>query len=320
MLVEIPTSHEGGDLILTKDGKEVRWKLGEEPQTTDKSEDLLFPETEIVQTKPTQHRWCMFFTDVEHQVEPVTKGVRMVLQFDVFVKEKFFHHENDSNSMTFKDSSDHNDYPSDGINEYDVTDFDSQPNMASDTIDIFERTRKLCNSGLHIAKQEVLDKIIEHILSKLPKDHGLAIPLFYQYTSQTIVPGRLKDIDHDLYQALLHADLTVGLTPIRLVSTTNEVDHPNILSFWIILLDDFPIFFREYEASSDTVLIKKMPYWPSSAPLTYVATGFENVKHLEYKDIIPTGNEPTHWENHYFAGAMIVFNMKAGKEKIDKMK
>jgi hypothetical protein len=39
---------------------------------------------EIIRTN-SYLKWIMFYTDVEHRVEPVLSGTRMVLQYDVMI-------------------------------------------------------------------------------------------------------------------------------------------------------------------------------------------------------------------------------------------
>lgn len=55
-VVFLPSAFEGGDLVVRQDGREFRINDGQ----------------------------CMFYTDCEHEVEPVTSGVRVTLQYDVF--------------------------------------------------------------------------------------------------------------------------------------------------------------------------------------------------------------------------------------------
>lgn len=55
-LVFMPSEFEGGDLVVRRDGREFRANEGA----------------------------CLFYTDCEHEVEPVTEGIRVTLQLDVF--------------------------------------------------------------------------------------------------------------------------------------------------------------------------------------------------------------------------------------------
>jgi hypothetical protein len=66
LLIEVKSAHTGGDLVLEHKGEEVRWSLEEKGV-----------------------KYIAFFTDVNHRVEPVLSGVRMVLQFDILIEEYF---------------------------------------------------------------------------------------------------------------------------------------------------------------------------------------------------------------------------------------
>jgi hypothetical protein len=56
----MPSHFEGGDLVVRRDGREFRTSSG----------------------------MCLFYTDCEHEVEPVTEGIRVTLQLDVFGRSK----------------------------------------------------------------------------------------------------------------------------------------------------------------------------------------------------------------------------------------
>jgi hypothetical protein len=70
LLVEIPSAHSGGDLVFDLGcGEEWRWCTST-------------PDTLDVENT----RWCAFYTDCIHRVEPVTSGVKVVMQFDILVE------------------------------------------------------------------------------------------------------------------------------------------------------------------------------------------------------------------------------------------
>lgn len=62
-IVFMPSHFEGGDLVVRRDGREFRADTGV----------------------------CLFYTDCEHEVEPVTEGIRVTLQLDVFGHSKTAH-------------------------------------------------------------------------------------------------------------------------------------------------------------------------------------------------------------------------------------
>ena len=65
LLIEVKSTHTGGDLVLEHNGKEFRWSLARKDDdgddSSDDNRDLL--------------RCIAFFTDVNHRVEPVLSGV-----------------------------------------------------------------------------------------------------------------------------------------------------------------------------------------------------------------------------------------------------
>jgi hypothetical protein len=72
LLVALNTSWKGGDLVLRRNDIETHINL--QPQFDEKGEPIL--------------QAVAFFTDTEHRVEPVTEGVRIVLQYDIEAGEK----------------------------------------------------------------------------------------------------------------------------------------------------------------------------------------------------------------------------------------
>ncbi|KIM78009.1 hypothetical protein PILCRDRAFT_824736, partial [Piloderma croceum F 1598] len=70
LLVGLNTSWKGGDLILQHNGVETRTDL--QPQCT---HSYLAPDLQAIAS----------YTNMEHHVEPVTEGVRIVLQYDIEV-------------------------------------------------------------------------------------------------------------------------------------------------------------------------------------------------------------------------------------------
>ncbi|KAG1735486.1 hypothetical protein EDD22DRAFT_787695, partial [Suillus occidentalis] len=71
VLVALNTDWEGGDLMLRHQGVETVVNMHPTISHSKKSGDQLQP---VV---------VAFYTDTEHKVMPVTKGTRLVLQYDV---------------------------------------------------------------------------------------------------------------------------------------------------------------------------------------------------------------------------------------------
>ena len=76
VLVALNTSWTGGDFILRRNGIETRMDM----------QPKVIPPRHKWEDEPTiELRAVAFYTDTEHRVEPVTEGVRIVLQYDVEV-------------------------------------------------------------------------------------------------------------------------------------------------------------------------------------------------------------------------------------------
>jgi len=70
LVVVLPTVHEGGSLIIRHNGKE--WT---------------FDSAKAVNTESTPHAaFVAFFSDVEHEVTPVTSGYRVTLTYNLYLK------------------------------------------------------------------------------------------------------------------------------------------------------------------------------------------------------------------------------------------
>jgi len=70
LVVILPTAHEGGSLILRHSGKEWTFDSAEAVRT------LLSPQAAFI----------AFFSDIEHEVKPVTSGCRVTLTYNLYVK------------------------------------------------------------------------------------------------------------------------------------------------------------------------------------------------------------------------------------------
>ena len=76
VLVALNTSWTGGDFILRRNGIETR--MGMKPK-------VIPPRGMWEDKSTTEFGVVAFYTDTEHRIEPVTDGVRIVLQYDVEV-------------------------------------------------------------------------------------------------------------------------------------------------------------------------------------------------------------------------------------------
>lgn len=74
LVVVFPTVHKGGSLLLRQDGQE--WTFDVEKMLADRT-----PEVPAIS-------YVAFYSDVEHEVLPVTSGVRVTLTFNLYLEDK----------------------------------------------------------------------------------------------------------------------------------------------------------------------------------------------------------------------------------------
>ncbi|TFK70207.1 hypothetical protein BDN72DRAFT_766933, partial [Pluteus cervinus] len=67
LIVSFPTSHQGGKLLLRHDGEE--WA---------------FDSAEILSKDKGSAAWVAFYSDIEHEVTPITSGYRLTLTYNLF--------------------------------------------------------------------------------------------------------------------------------------------------------------------------------------------------------------------------------------------
>lgn len=69
IVIVLPTEFKGGELVLRHDGKEFKYDYSAEKTRTE------------VQAGQEPVGWIAFFSDVEHEVLPVTEGYRVTLTY-----------------------------------------------------------------------------------------------------------------------------------------------------------------------------------------------------------------------------------------------
>lgn len=90
LVVVLPTAHEGGSLIFRRDGGE-----------------FTFDSANTVKLDPAQAAFAMFFSDVEHEVTPVTSGYRVTLTYNLYFQKDrgpIMHNEDLRPDVPFKDA------------------------------------------------------------------------------------------------------------------------------------------------------------------------------------------------------------------------
>ena len=294
--------------------------------------------------------WILFYTDVEHWVEPVISGTRIVLQFDVMVPavaqepahDAFFNRsdgkgepeKDGKEDTTHKPDIEKSNTSSEGIelerpehkpNEEEeeesngVYEADGEEEEESDGVyktdgeDPFD-----CSHPLKPGRFTALDKtrfyeISNFLKANLSPTTAITIPLFYLYTSQTIVPERLKDIDRILFDLLISEGFSVSIAPIVFTSTTDyEGSFDGVDAYVDVQIRDLPL--QVYEASESSVSGLKayrLSYWPGGVSNTYVYTGLEAKEFIDGTEYqAQTGNEPQQGSNTYLSGGMVIFKTK----------
>jgi hypothetical protein len=164
MLVEVRSAHTGGDLILEPtNGESVRWSLSS------------IPSANIT-------RYIAFFTDVNHRVEPVESGVRIVLQYDIYVDD---------------------DDERDDWQRYD-----------DETADFFRK-------AIRFSSSISIDKLLTLLDDYVTEGLSVSFPLLHLYTDTKLLPSRLKPADQQIFTALLDHGFHVQMVPVRITAISN---------------------------------------------------------------------------------------------------
>jgi hypothetical protein len=167
MLVEVRSAHIGGDLILEPtNGESVRWSLSSVPSDLDNG---------FV-------RYIAFYTDVNHRVEPIESGVRIVLQYDIYV-------DDDDQQDDWEDEDHYNN-------------------------DFFRMTIPFSSS---ISNDKLLTLLDEYVTERL----SVSFPLLHLYTDTKLLPSRLKSADHQIFTALLDHGFHVQMVPVQITAQSD---------------------------------------------------------------------------------------------------
>lgn len=149
LLIEVKSTHTGGDLVLEHNGMQNRWSLEID------QDPLIFNLEENV-------RYIAFFTDINHRVEPVTTGIRMTLQYNIFVEgnvQFLYEFEDDEDEIEVE-------------NEY-------------CTRPLFEHTRRFYG----VINDDLTSSLLRNLSSLITITNSVSFPLFHLYTSAKVVPS-----------------------------------------------------------------------------------------------------------------------------------
>jgi len=179
LLLALNTSWEGGDLKLRRNG--VEKVVDMHPKVNQQGEGISL-------------RAVAFYTDTEHKVEPVTKGIRIVLQYDVEVVGW-------------------------GTNKADGGEYDE---VFTDAEGISKKRKRYQKSSGSLTADNAIVKKITDLIGGLLADgeKEVAFAMQHLYRKSSILPEFLKGADAQLYRALV-SSFDVSLQPVVLQSCTD---------------------------------------------------------------------------------------------------
>jgi len=289
LLLALNTSWEGGDLKLRRNGVETLVDMHPKAKQNGSGIDL---------------QAVAFYTDTEHKVEPVTKGIRIVLQYDVEVVGW-----GSALAVNEKDDDEDEEQNEDELFYY-MGDISRKRGPYQES------------SGSLTVDNAVVTKVINIITNELidgRKEVGLAMQHLYRKSS--ILPEFLKGADAQLYHALL-SSFVVTLQPVVLHSCT-DIDGRSA-PYLAITWDD--------DDSSESDLESNKSVEPDagsntgsrddddsdseteSQPVVFHLPLLSAIEQISYREYIEhTGNEAQPGETKYFGGGMFVRKKKVAK-------
>lgn len=280
LLIEVRSDHEGGELKFEKNGEEFVWNLTNKSDSTEAPLKEFIPKSTSLKKSKKEGsnndiRWCIFYTDIQHQVEPIRAGVRIVLQFDIYSSE---------NPL--------------------VEDVEKTKDKVGDAIS--GNSTPLDSNDVFYSKTDILQKIIAIVHKQVNTKQVLALPLFYLYTSQSIFPEYLKNIDKEVFNTLVEAGFTIALIPVALTTESNDDGEYNKDGSVTISTKDLPT--KVYCKKKGKMIERVLNNWPYDLKLIYVLSGMEPIKKVSEKDYAEyTGNELAPGERTYLSGALFIF-------------
>ena len=204
VLLALNTSWTGGDLVLRRDGVETR--MGMHPKDMNDGYPFLL-------------QMAAFYTDTEHKVEPVTEGVRIVLQFDVEVVGWSKNKDSEEGEEEEGEEEGEGEGEEETYSDYYMMDFGDDFKLGK-VKEVYSR-RKSHKGDNITGDPEAIKRvisIIKNILSPKVKEVGFAMQ--YLYRKSSILPEFLKGSDALLYQALAES-FKVTLRPVVLQELTD---------------------------------------------------------------------------------------------------
>ena len=273
VLLALNTSWEGGDLVLRRNGVETRADM----------------KPTVAQDGSTVLQAVAFYTDVEHKVEPVSKGVRIVLQYDVHVvgwsKAK--------NGSKGEDQ--------------------SSGSMLESVESLYDQRQYYKGVGTLIGDPVSVKKIIVVIRNLLKSGvEEVAFAMQYLHRKSSILPQFLKGSDALLYQGLVKS-FDVSLHPVVLQETTDyegsyedccayRFDHTVPKTGADVESDAGEVSDEDLSDSMEQDHKSTVFYVPNTSAIKQISSN-EYIEH--------TGNEAQPGEHKYFGGGMFVRKRKS---------
>jgi len=286
VLVGLNTEWKGGNLGLKYEGKTVDVDMHAvmrdedvEDEEDDESSDDEQDGDEA--KKPEDKRSILgfqivaFYTDIEHKVESITDGTRIVLQFDVNVPGGQSPNEDEDLDLC------------------DIPDGSGKP--------VLDTLKPLLRFSEADANR---DAILEELVGMIQNLHTsqsineVVFPLRHLYRLASIKPEYLKGVDGYLYEGL-KKKFEVGLKPIVLIYQNYDGDWnlDEALAYPFVSVHD-----DEHEGDKKPPKRRKIE-WKSEIhiPARYELTMISSTDYIEH-----TGNEAQTGEGKYFGAAMFV--------------
>lgn len=242
---------------------------------------------------PLRDHWVAFFTDLEHSVEPVTSGIRLTLQFDIYIESADIERAHTVACVPPQEPlPDDNSWNEDDkfLISFDQPDPDPLPTRSSSIMpsrfvpDVLDIIRVVA------AETESTGEPKAKRVKKDAKPRTVAFLLQHLYRQQSLLPTYLKGVDRALFDALLKAE-------------------PNLV------IAIYPVFIELYQYGDDPWEQRVMLACPDAEavmakirqPVTFIRrTGIETGALGAQQGAEHTGNEALPAEYSYFAGAMFL--------------
>jgi hypothetical protein len=360
LLVEVVSLHAGGDLVLEMNDDKYRWSLenrdshykiteedGKESNHKDNENNLQKEDnteksdnmdeegdgedndSEHLHERIRNVKFIAFYTDTNHQVEPVTSGARAVLQFDIYALYKDVK-EDDSDIKGVPDRSKvHLSITQKEVEEFDEEQEEEQEEMRDASKSFFQNAQSY---DLTNVTDRMTSELIRLLSEQVRDDKAIAFSLLHMYTDTQVLIQSLKEGDRQIFQACLHAGYCVQIVPIIIEARSNiqgsfknfEGEYyirkiPSVLTvvdIGFVLNDDDITNVQTVNMVEPRSRLKSGKVYPS---VTYAATGFEQIEILNSKPAVAwAGNEPAPAEHKYFSVACVITTRNAIRTAADE--